>query len=293
MSLALTHHLLQQLRAALAEDVGAGDATSRALFPAGAPGRARILAKQAGVLCGLPVVEALFRLADEASLVEPLLPEGARLAPGDPVARIEGDACCLLSVERTALNFLSRLSGVATLTRRMVELCAGTRVRIRDTRKTTPLWRGLEKYAVRIGGGENHRMGLDDAVMVKDTHLDALADRGRLAAAMAEWRRAGLRVYFEARDLREVELGLALGVDTIMLDNQPPERLRACLERCRGRAEVEITGGVNPGNLRALAELGPDAISLGALTHSAPALDFSMKTQVVPPHAGEPTAEPK
>ena len=287
MTLQLTPHLLQQLRAALAEDVGAGDVTSRALFPPGTPARARILAKAPGIVCGLRVVEALFHLGDESLACKRPADDGARVARGDVVLRVAGDAVALLSVERTALNFLGRLSGIATLTRRMVELCAGTRVRIRDTRKTTPLWRALEKYAVRAGGGENHRMGLDDAVMVKDTHLDALADKRTLTEAMAEWKRQGLRVYIEARNMQEVELALRVGADTVMLDNQPPEALRAAIARCQSRAEVEITGGVNEGNLRELAQLGPDTISLGALTHSARALDFSMKTEVSaqdPPH---------
>lgn len=282
MNPVISTHVLHQLRASLAEDVGAGDVTSRALFSPGTTAKARIVAKEAGVVCGLPVVEALFQLADSSVDCERVVEDGTRVAAGDVVFRVAGDAATLLSVERTALNFLGRLSGVATFTRRMVDLCAGTPVRIKDTRKTTPLWRALEKYAVRIGGGENHRMGLDDAVMVKDTHLDALADRSILKKAMAEWKRQGLRVYMEARNLSEVDLALEVGADTVMLDNQPPEMLRAAIARCRGRAEIEITGGVNETNLAALARLGPDAVSLGALTHSARAVDFSMKTEIAP-----------
>jgi len=280
MNLALSTHMRNQLRAALVEDVGAGDATSRELFAPGTAARARILAKQTGVLCGIDVVEALFHLADERLAVEKLRADGARLAPGDEVLRAEGDVVALLSVERTALNFLARLSGIATLTRRLVDLVEGTGVKLKDTRKTTPLWRALEKYAVRTGGGVNHRMGLDDAVMVKDTHADALGSPEDLARAVARWKADGLHVYMEARDRAEVERALALGADTVMLDNQPEDELRACIALCKDRAECEITGGVNEGNLRALAELGPDTISLGCLTHSAPAFDFSMKTHV-------------
>ena len=279
MPLEISSHLRNQLKAALAEDVGAGDATSRALFAPGTRARARIIAKQAGVLCGADVAEALFHLADESLAIEKLHTDGDQLTAGDEVLRAEGDVIALLAVERTALNFLARLSGIATLTRRFVDLVEGTGVKLKDTRKTTPLWRALEKYAVRTGGGVNHRMGLDDAVMVKDTHADALGSPDALARAVERWKADGLRVYMEARNRNEVERALSLGADTVMLDNQPSDALSECIALCKGRAECEITGGVHEGNLRALAKLGPDTISLGLLTHSAPAFDFSMKTE--------------
>ncbi len=261
---------------ALAEDVGDGDRTTLWTVPPEARGRGRILARARGVICGLPVAAEVFRRVEPRLAFRPRVEEGAEVAPGQTVAEVEGPLSGILTGERVALNFLQRLSGIATLTRRFVEAVSGTKAVILDTRKTTPGWRLLEKYAVRVGGGQNHRMGLYDMVLIKENHIAAA---GSLRAAVERVRarnRERLPVEVEVRTLEELEEALALGVRRILLDNMDLETLQEAVERTGGRARLEASGGVTLETVRAVAETGVDFISVGALTHSAPALDLSL-----------------
>jgi nicotinate-nucleotide pyrophosphorylase (carboxylating) len=267
-----------QLRAALAEDLGPGDITSDILVPPGARAVARIRAKAEGVVAGVQVAAALFGYAGGAeAAVRSVLADGACVQPGDTVLVVEGPARALLAAERTALNFLIRLSGIATLTARFVAAVAGTGARILDTRKTTPGWRTLERFAVRAGGGENHRHALYDAVLVKENHLVFGADLG---AALAR-RPAGMPAIVEAEDMAEFRAAVAAGADVVMLDEWTTEDVaRARKERGSAtRPQIEISGGISLGNVRAYAQAGAERISIGALTHSAPALDLSMRVE--------------
>jgi nicotinate-nucleotide pyrophosphorylase (carboxylating) len=261
---------------ALTEDIGFGDLTSEALFGADDRCRAVILLKEEGVLCGLPAARAAFRKLDQAVELERLVAEGELVdeAPRE-VVRLSGRARALLGAERVALNLLGRLSGIATLTRRFVEAVEGSGVAILDTRKTTPGLRILEKYAVQIGGGVNHRLGLFDAVLVKDNHL-------RLAGGVEEAVRrlrtsVSLPLEVEADTLEQVEQALGLGVERILLDNMSPAEVAAAVEFVAARAQLEVSGGVTLENVRAYAETGVNAISIGALTHSARSLDVSLE----------------
>lgn len=265
------------VRLALAEDVGPGDATTEALVPEGVSARAEILLKQAGVVSGLTVAAEVFRALDPDVGFRALVGDGDRIdAVPARIATVEGSARALLAGERVALNLLGRLSGVATLTRRYVDAVEGTGVAILDTRKTTPGLRLLEKEAVRHGGGQNHRLGLYDAVLVKDTHLRIA---GGITEAVSRIRESGtsLPVEVEAETLEDVGEALAAGVDRILLDNMPPARLREAVSLVNGRAWLEASGGVSLETVREVALTGVDAISVGAITHSAPCLDVSME----------------
>ena len=276
MAVAVASAALERVvRDALAEDVGGGDVTTEALFEASAVGIAELLVKERGVLCGLAAAEAVFRFLDDGAEFEPLARDGDLVEPR-PVARVQGRLRALLTGERAALNLLGRLSGVATLTRRYADAVAGTGARILDTRKTTPGLRELEKYAVACGGGTNHRLGLYDAVLVKDNHI-RLA--GGIAAAVGRLRAAGtgLPIQVEAETLDDVREALALGVDSILLDNMPPETLRQAVALAGGRVPLEASGGVTLESVRAVAETGVDFVSIGALTHAARSLDVSME----------------
>ncbi|MHC4608348.1 MAG: carboxylating nicotinate-nucleotide diphosphorylase [Planctomycetota bacterium] len=264
------------LRAALAEDVGPGDVTSELLIPAGTSGRAEIEVNAPGVLAGVGVAASVLRLAAQGALdVRVPVEDGARVDPGRVVLEAAGDARALLQGERTALNFLMRLSGIATLTARFVEAVEGTGARIYDTRKTTPGLRILEKHAVVAGGGHNHRFALYDAVLVKENHL---AFHGDLRAALTA-RPGGMEAVVEAESLEEFRAVMEAGADVVLLDDFTPEEVRAaCRERDpRDRPLLEVSGGVTLDSVRAYAEAGAERISVGALTHSAPALDFSMR----------------
>jgi nicotinate-nucleotide pyrophosphorylase (carboxylating) len=267
------------VRAALAEDLGRGDVTTSATVPPGTSARGILLAKSPCVVAGLAVAEETFRQRDPAARFVARRADGDRCEPGTEVAEVAGRAAALLEAERTALNFLQRLSGIATLTRRFVE-AAGGRVVVLDTRKTTPTLRALEKYAVRAGGGTNHRMGLDRAILVKENHARIA---GGIAAAVARLRAAvpGLPLEVEAQSLAEVEQALAAGADTILLDNLSLDETRAAVARCRGRARTEISGGVTLERLPLLAATGADSVSVGALTHSAAAADLSFELEVL------------
>ena len=263
---------------ALAEDVGTGDITTEATVPEGRMALGRIKAKAPGVVAGMMVAEAVFFAVDPGLDFQAACTDGARVAPGDHVAVIGGAARSLLLAERTALNFLQHLSGVATATAEAVRLVQGSGVRLLDTRKTTPAMRVLEKYAVTVGGGYNHRAGLWDHYLVKDNHVDLA---GGVSAAVRAARQHGEAhpergVEVEVRNWRELEEALEADPDRVMLDNFSPGEAARAVTWVAGRCEVEISGGVTLGTLRAYAAAHPDFISLGWLTHSAPALDMSM-----------------
>jgi nicotinate-nucleotide pyrophosphorylase (carboxylating) len=261
--------------AALAEDIGAGDVTTEATVAAEAVGTAELLVKEAGVVCGLGVAETAFRALDPEIRFEALASDGDEVGAPAVVARLTGSERALLTAERVALNFLGRLSGIATVTRFYVDAVEGTGAAVLDTRKTTPGLRALEKYAVAAGGGRNHRFGLDDAVLIKDNHLRAA---GSIAAAVMLVRAAtDLPVEVECETLAQVAEALEAGVDAILLDNMSLDDLRAAVALVDGRARLEASGGVTLETIRAIAETGVDEISVGALTHSARSLDVSLE----------------
>ncbi len=260
---------------ALEEDLGTGDLTTAAVVPAGATARATIEQRAAGVPAGLGVAEAVFARIDPEISFTALATDGTWREPG-PLAELTGPAAGILAGERVALNFLGRLSGVATLTARFVRAVEGTGARILDTRKTTPGLRELEKEAVRAGGGTNHRRGLYDAVLVKENHSALGGGVGEATRRALAGAPAGVTVEVECASLAEVEEALAAGAGRILLDNMDPAGLRRAVELVDGRAELEASGGVTLDNVRAVAESGVDWISIGALTHSAPALDVSL-----------------
>jgi nicotinate-nucleotide pyrophosphorylase (carboxylating) len=263
---------------ALAEDVGPGDVTSQSVIGENGAGTGTILAKAHGVIAGLAIAEAVFQCADPRIEFTPRAQDGEPVAPGDPVALVCGPVHGILSAERTALNYLSRLSGIATLAARFVSAVANYGAVILDTRKTTPGWRQLEKYAVRCGGGRNHRMGLFDMVLIKDNHITAA---GSLRAAVERVRRARvtLPIEVEVRTLEELAEALALGVDRVLLDNMDLPTLQEAVRLAGGRVPLEASGGVTLENAAEIAATGVDYISVGAITHSAPALDLSLTLQ--------------
>ncbi len=262
---------------ALAEDLGiGGDITTEATVPAGTRASAVIAARKPGTVAGVQLAAAAFKTIDPFVEFEAVVGDGDRVEAGGIIARVAGDARALLTAERTALNFLGRLSGIATLTSRYVSAIAGTRARIVDTRKTTPGQRALEKFAVRCGGGINHRFGLFDAVLIKDNHIVAA---GGVGAALQRARaHAGhmVKVEIEVTSLDELDDALQLDPDAVLLDNMPLEMLKAAVAAVAGRVVTEASGGVNLETVRAIAETGVDHISVGALTHSAPVLDIGL-----------------
>jgi len=263
------------VHAALAEDIGAGDVTTDATVAPDAVGTAELLVKEPGVVCGLRVAETTFRALDPDIRFEALVSDGDVVEPPAVVARITGSERAILTGERVALNFVGRLSGIATLTRRYIHAVEGTGAAVLDTRKTTPGLRALEKHAVAAGGGTNHRFGLDDGVLIKDNHLRAA---GSLPAAIELVRAAtDLPVEVECETLAHVAEALDAGVDAILLDNMTLAELREAVALARGRARLEASGGVNLDTIRAIAETGVDEISVGALTHSARSLDVSLE----------------
>jgi nicotinate-nucleotide pyrophosphorylase (carboxylating) len=262
------------VRRALAEDVGAGDLTTRATVPAGTRATARITQKAPGVIFGLDAAEAAFRALDADAAVTRLAAEG-EWRDGGPVLDVAGRAAGILTAERTALNLLGRLSGVATLTARYVKAVEGTGVRILDTRKTTPGLRLLEKAAVAAGGGTNHRVGLFDAILIKENHA-AMAGGVGEAVRKARAQSPGVLIEVECRDLDEVDEALEAGAPRLLLDNMGPDALRAAVARVDGRAETEASGNITLETVRAHAVAGLQFISVGALTHSAPVLDLSL-----------------
>jgi len=262
---------------ALAEDAPWGDITSQVLVPAEAKASAQLAAREAGVMSGGAVFEAAMRLTDASIAVMLLVEDGAAFTTGDVLATVEGPARSILQAERVALNFVQRMTGIATLTSKFVAEVAGTKARIVDTRKTTPGLRAFERYAVRCGGGRNHRYSLSDAVMAKDNHLAVLA--GGLTEALLAARKAlphTVHMEVEVDRLEQIEAVLAGGADTVMLDNFSLEDMRTGVAQIAGRALVEASGGVKLERVRAIAETGVDLISVGALTHSVRALDLGL-----------------
>src|SRR3954470_5703347 len=270
---------------ALAEDVGAGDVTTDVTVPEGARARATIRQKAPGVISGLAAAEDVFRRLDPGAEIERLGPEGEWRDAGSPVLRVEGSARALLTAERTALNFLGRLSGIATLTAEVVSRVrgAGGTAQILDTRKTTPGLRALEKAAVAAGGGVNHRAGLYDAILIKENH-SALAGGVGEAVRRAREARPDLPLSVEVRDDAEIDEALAAGAPRLLLDNMSPEEVAAAVARVAGRAEIEVSGGVTPDTILVYATIdGVDYVSMGALTHSAPGLDLSLALEAISP----------
>jgi nicotinate-nucleotide pyrophosphorylase (carboxylating) len=269
------------VRRALVEDVGRGDVTTQATIAPGTRGSARFVARQAGVVAGLPIAALTFTLLDPAVELETLAPDGSSVAAGETLARVTGDAAALLTGERTALNFLGRLSGIATQAAQCVAALAGTRARVVDTRKTTPGLRLLEKYAVRMGGASNHRAGLDDGILIKDNHIAAA---GSLTLAVQRARAHAshlLKIEVECDREEQVREAIAAGADAILLDNMTPDQLRHAVALIRERAPrvvIEASGGIGTdlATLAAVAATGVDLISLGALTHSAPNFDIGL-----------------
>lgn len=265
------------LRRALAEDLGsAGDLTTDAIVPVACEARGTLVCREPGRVAGLDVALAAFRLVDPCVVAEVLRPDGSDVAAGESLARLAGPARALLTAERTALNLLGRLSGIATATRNLVTLVAPYGTRVLCTRKTTPGLRALEKYAVRVGGGVNHRFGLDDAVLVKDNHI-ALA--GGIGEALARVRRAVgpmVRIEVEVDTIDQLREVLDLGVDAVLLDNMPPPVLAEAVALAKGRATTEASGGITPETAAAIAATGVDFISVGWLTHGARALDVAL-----------------
>jgi len=265
-------------KAALAEDLGTGDITTDAIIPAGRQAQAFIIAKDNGVLAGIPLAREVLHHLDRHSRIHALAHEGQPVRKGQRIADLHGSLRAILTGERVMLNFLCQLSGTATLTRTFVRRAGRHGVSILDTRKTTPLLRVMEKYAVRVGGGNNHRLTLSDAVLIKDNHIDAAGSVIRAVRLVRS--RLGHRhtiIQVEAQSLDQVREALAAKVHAIMLDNMTTAHMRQALKIARGKAKVEISGGVTLGTVEKYASLKPDYISAGALTHSAPALDFSLE----------------
>lgn len=266
---------------ALREDIGDGDHTSLATIPAEARGSARLLVKQEGILAGVELAGAIASRFDEELAVHPYLMDGARVRPGEVAFHLSGPERSILTVERVILNFMQRMSGIATLTRRFVDAVEGTRCTILDTRKTTPTLRALEKWAVTLGGGSNHRHGLYDMIMIKDNHVDMAGGITQAITAVHEYMARNsldLKVEIEVRDLAELEQVLVHGgVHRVMLDNFPIILLHKAVQLIGERFETEASGGVTLDTVRAYADTGVDFISVGALTHSAPSLDLSLK----------------
>ena len=261
---------------ALAEDIGSGDITSAGTIPEDATCTARIVVKEAGIVAGIPIVRAVFATLDDALVIDELAYDGDRAAPLPfEVLRVSGPARSILTGERVALNILGRLSGIATLTRSYVDAVAGTGATILDTRKTTPGLRALEKYAVRCGGGLNHRFGLDDGILVKDNHL--LVAGGIHAAVRGLRQISDLPIEVEVETLGELRDALDAGADRILLDNMSPALMREAVGIARGRATTEASGGITLATISEVAETGVDFISIGALTHSARSLDVSLE----------------
>lgn len=277
---------------ALAEDLSSGDITTEALIPEDLKGKASIIIKCDGVLAGIDVAKEVFLKIDPSIRFEALVQDGAKVRKNDVVAVIEGKVANILKGERVALNFLTRLSGIASDTARYVDAVKGLNVSIMDTRKTTPGLRALEKYAVRVGGGKNHRENLGDGILIKDNHLVALRslkidvkEAVNIARESSELkidieRKRKLKIEVEAENLDQVRQALEAGADIIMLDNMSIEDMRSSVELCHGRAKLEASGGITLENVRSVAETGVDFISIGALTHSAKALDMSLELEI-------------
>ena len=273
----ITENLNKRLKAALEEDRAHEDITSRLLIPEKTRGKAEMIAQEEGILCGLDVARRCFQLMDSNIDFKTDYRDGERVKPGDVIARIQGPMRMMLGGERLALNLLCRLSGISTLTFRFAELAKPLNVRIYDTRKTTPLWRDLEKYAVRRGGGYNHRFSLAGACFIKDNHIDSCGGLKNALESLAAAEEIDVPVIVEARTREEVEIAASYSVDVILLDNMPPSLISDICRNTVTEAEFEVSGGITLENIRDYASTGVSRISVGTLTHSLKALDISMK----------------
>ena len=269
--------MLEYIRLALKEDIGDGDHTSLACVPASARDKAVLIAKEGGVIAGLEVAEMVYHEVDPDIVFEPLVEEGQEVAMGDHVFSVEGSSRSILTAERLSLNYIQRMSGIATHTRRLVRLIGRSKTVLLDTRKTTPNMRIFEKYAVRVGGGYNHRYNLSDGVLLKDNHIGAAGSVARAVKMAKEYAPFVRKIEVEVENLDMVREALEAGADIIMLDNMSPDEMREAVRIIDGRAQTECSGNVTKENIARLTELGVDYISSGALTHSASILDISMK----------------
>jgi nicotinate-nucleotide pyrophosphorylase (carboxylating) len=281
----ITQEIKRMVQSALAEDVGSGDVTSIPIISPSTHLVGQFRVKAPGIIAGLAVVGEVFAQVDSRITFTPLVAEGSPVTVGAIVARVEGDGPGLLVGERVALNFLQRMSGIATLTRRYVEAVAGTHTQILDTRKTAPGLRVLDKLAVKLGGGTNHRIGLYDMVLIKDNHIEAAGGITR-AVGLARAHAHGLAVEVEVESLEQLDEALALGVDRIMLDNMSLDMMREAVRRTAGRVALEASGNVTLNNVAQVAATGVDLISVGALTHSVSALDISLDIRLIPSSEG-------
>jgi len=272
----LGDEIIAGIRRALGEDIGSGDVTTNSIVPSEAGATAQIVAKQDGIVSGLAVAQAVFLLLSCDMRFHSTLSDGVHVVGGQTLLELTGPARAILSGERTSLNFLGRMSGIATLTRQFVDAVAGTQARILDSRKTAPGLRAIDKLAVQHGGGNNHRFGLYDMVLIKNNHIDYSGSLSR-AVDLARAGEHNLEIEIEVRTIEEMEEALTLGVERILLDNMSHEELRRSVQLCAGRAELEASGNVSLENVRAIAETGVDFISVGALTHSAKAFDVSLR----------------
>ena len=270
-------HWDEDILRALKEDIPWEDVSANAVLPEGVRGRAELLAKQSGVIAGLPVFARTFELLDGSAETVPHVKEGDEVVKGQLVAEVFGDIRAILSGERTALNFLQRMSGIATYARTASKLLAGADVRLVDTRKTTPGLRSFEKYAVRIGGAGNHRFNLSDGVLLKDNHIGAAGGVKQAVAAARAYAPFVRKIEIEVETLAQLKEALEAGADIVMLDNMTLDTLKEAVALAKGRAEIEISGNVTKDNVAQYASLGADYISSGSLTHSAPILDLSLK----------------
>jgi len=276
------------IKQALKEDIGKGDVTSQYTIDARANGLALIMAKQEGVLAGIDICREVFLQVDPDMNIEVIKKDSQKVDVGEVVMNIQGKTRGILAAERTALNFLQHLSGIASLTAKYVEAVNGTKAKVLDTRKTTPGWRRLEKYAVACGGGQNHRMGLYDMVLIKDNHIEAAGGGSAAVQLVRDGVKNNVKIEVEVQNLSQLEEAIALGPDIVMLDNMKPDMMaEACRmvwsspARDKGMLRIEASGNVNLDNIRKTAECGVDYISVGALTHSAPALDFSLRLKAL------------
>lgn len=260
----------------LDEDIGRGDRTTEAVVPEDLLGKARIESREIAVIAGLDIARACFAALGHVSW-EPTVSDGDRVAPGDVVVRMEGPMRAILTAERTALNLLQRLSGIATMTRRYVDAIATSPAEVVDTRKTTPGLRSLEKYAVRVGGGSNHRAGLDDGILIKDNHIAAAGSVAEAVARAAAGVPHGLKIEVEVQDLDQLDEAISAGADAVLLDNMSPQMVREAVTKAGGKALLEASGGITLDTIAAYAETGVDLISVGALTHSVRAIDLSLE----------------
>ncbi|MGI6751520.1 MAG: carboxylating nicotinate-nucleotide diphosphorylase [Anaerovoracaceae bacterium] len=262
---------------ALKEDITSEDVTTNAIMREKTPGKAELIAKEQGIIAGLGVFKRVFELLDGDTTFEPFFKDGDRVDKGDLIGLVRGDIRTILSGERTALNYLQRMSGIATFTKSFADELLGFKTKLLDTRKTTPNMRPFEKYAVRVGGGSNHRYNLSDGILIKDNHINAAGGIKEAIALAKEYAPFVRKVEIEVEDLNMLAISLEAGADIVMLDNMDDETLKKAVEMARGHAEIEVSGNITKERLKRIAQMGVDYISVGALTHSAPILDISLK----------------